>query len=116
MTVSAARRDSRRGSLTRTDSSASLANGGEVGPVELASQRNRDINARFDEYLSSASQRLLERGKGRSEDGGGIPQNGYAVTMAMTETDIINGDGNGLVAKSWARARKKSKDLSGLFK
>jgi len=114
MTVSAARRDSRRGSLTRTDSSASLANGGEVGPVELASQRNRDINARFDEYLSGASQRKLERGKVRSEDGG--TQNGYAVTAALIETEMMNGDGNGLVAKGWAKARKKSKDLSGLFK
>jgi hypothetical protein len=115
MTVSAARRDSRRGSLTRTDSSASLANVGEVGPVGLASQRNRDINARFDEYLSGASQRLLERGRGRSEDGG-TPQNGYAVAAVMTEAEIMNGDMNGLVAKGWAKARKKSKDLSGLFK
>ena len=115
MTVSAARRDSRRGSLARTDSSASSANGGEVGTVGLASQKNRDINARFDEYLSSASQRLLERGKYRSEDDG-TPQNGYAVTAVMTEMDIINGDGSGLVSKSWAKARKKSKDLSGLFK
>ena len=81
----------------------------------LASQRNRDINARFDEYLSGASQRLLERGRGRSEDGGS-PQNGYAVTAAVTETEIVNGEGNGFVAKGWAKARKKSKDLGGLFK
>jgi hypothetical protein len=92
-----------------------LANGGEAGPVELASQRNRDINARFDEYLSGASQRLLERGRGRSEDGG-TPQNGYAMAAAVTGTEIMNGDGLGLVAKGWAKARKKSKDLSGLFR
>lgn len=86
-----------------------------MGPVGLASQRNRDINARFDEYLSGASQRMLERGRGRSEDGG-TPQNGYAIAGAPTETEIINGEWNGLVAKGWAKARKKSKDLGGLFK
>jgi len=86
-----------------------LANGGEVGPVELASQRNRDINARFDEYVSGASKRLLERGRGRSED---VPP----VVAALTETEIINEEENGFVAKGWAKARKKSKDLSGLFK
>ena len=102
--------------MTRTDSSASLTNGGEVGPVGLASQRNRDTNARIDEYLSGASQRLLEKGRGRSEDGG-IPQNGYTVAAALTEMEIMmNGEGNGLVAKGWAKARKKSKDLGGLFK
>jgi len=63
--------------------------------------------------LSGASQRLLERA--RSEDVGN-PQNGYAVAAAVTETEIVNGEGNGFVAKSWAKARKKSKDLGGLFK
>ena len=83
--------------------------------MELASQRNRDINSRFDEYLGGASQRMLERGRGRSEDGG-TPQNGFAIAAAMAEMDFMGGESGGLVAKGWAKARKKSKDLSGLFK
>jgi hypothetical protein len=34
----------------------------------------------------------------------------------MTEAEFMIGEANGLVAKGWAKARKKSKDLGGLFK
>ena len=110
--VSEARRDSRRGSLSRTSSTASMAAMGVGGPVARGSERNMAINERIDDYLNGAGQKMLERSRSKMAEENGT-MNGMIVDGGSVK-DVYSADG--LVSRGWNKARKKTKDLTVLWR
>lgn len=66
-TLTSARRDSRRASLARTDSSSSIAMP-SVSVLERTGERNRAITARLDAYLGKHPDRKATKSGGETSD------------------------------------------------
>jgi hypothetical protein len=121
--VSAARRESRKGSIVRNDSAASsrATEGAPIfdfGPVYSAGERNQQLNARIDNYLNDYPEHLE---RVRSAPSGGNPRWGslsLSREIAEPETPIYEEPEaqEEEVAKKGKSWRRKSKDLTGFAK
>lgn len=100
MALSSQRRESRRGSLARTDSNCSMT-------MIAASEKNKALNARLDAYLSTRPERILsvDSSSRKSDIGDDDPP-------SPTDTGSSGGDDRfAMLSKGW----KKSKRLSRSF-
>ncbi|KAF2500097.1 hypothetical protein BU16DRAFT_236050 [Lophium mytilinum] len=107
LSLSSARRESRRGSLARTDSSTSIT-------MMAAQEKNRALNARVDAYLRVTPEHMPESKTGEDEaDGVGGPQ-------SLSDSDKSEGQGSsahsetkgsGLFGKGWKKSKRFSKTL-----
>jgi hypothetical protein len=97
MALSTHRRESRRGSITRSDSSASIT-------VMAASEKNRALNARVDAYLGARPDRMVSLDLRRSDTGEDEPG-------SPTDSNSSGGDDKASV-NFMSRGWKKSKRIS----
>ncbi|KAF2086796.1 hypothetical protein K490DRAFT_43540 [Saccharata proteae CBS 121410] len=113
--LTGARRDSRRASLARTDSSGSLANiGAGINIVEKASERNRAINARLDAYLGSNPERVKTASDSSDEEEAQPPSPAEATgedAMARVDAQVVGKKNTGFVKKSWRKSKRLSLSL-----
>lgn len=105
MSLSSTRRDSRRGSLARSDSSTSA-----TGVMLAAGEKNRALNARLDAYLASCPEKTI-RAEGEDPDA----QPPSPVSDGENgQVSVAQKDASGSrFGKSWKKGKRFSK---GFFK
>jgi hypothetical protein len=110
LALSTTRRESRRGSLARTDSSTSVT-------MMAAQEKNRALNARVDAYLRVSSERmaLMEWKTGEDEaDGvGGPPSPSDSDTKSEGQESSTHSETKraNFFGKSWKKSMRFSKTL-----
>ncbi|KAB2575984.1 hypothetical protein BFW01_g2528 [Lasiodiplodia theobromae] len=138
-TLTSARRDSRRASLARTDSTSSIPALG-LSVVEKTGEKNRAINSRLDAYLGKHPERKYSNSDGDTTDGeesrslrgslhgslhgsvhGRCPSTDGSDIMTKVDAQIASGNLNAGVGKKdkgfFKKIGKSSKRLSkGIFK
>lgn len=130
-TVNVARQDSRRGSLSRHGSTASISNvyngSAALGsPVFSASEKNKAINSRMDQYFEAQPENLMEaRSKRMSTNTswGGLPKaEDVEEGLDRRGSESTNSSNSaardvavGKAAKAWRAARKRSKGVTSSF-
>jgi hypothetical protein len=132
-TVSVARRDSKRGSLTRSDSNKSYSGQTALGsPVFAASERNRAMNQRVDSYFVAVPENVVDTQTRRTSTSGGWAMGSWSPTaenIVEDNEDIRRGSNStssslsasskAVTAKAgsaWKKAKRRSQDLSKFFR
>lgn len=133
-TLTTARRDSRRASLSRTDSASSIPALG-LSVVEKTGEKNRAISARLDAYLGKNPERKYSNSDGETTDGeesrsihggsihgsvhGRAPSTDGSDIMSRADAQITSGTApadkkdKGFLKKGWKNSKRFSK---GIFK
>jgi len=137
-TVAAARRDSKRGSLARADSGASSVSAASTSalgsPVYVASERNRAMNQRVDSYFVALPESVMEtQGKAASQGANMWGTGSWSPNMENVQEEEASRRGSNSTAScssanasakvvtaraesAWKKAKRRSQDLSKLFR
>lgn len=108
--LSSTRRDSRRESLARTDSSSSVQ-------MMVAGEKNRALNARIDAYLSTLPERLLQaeskspKMEAVDENTGSPPSPASEESSSIVDAQGTNDGKKGGMLGKWKKSKKFSRTL-----
>jgi hypothetical protein len=115
--VSAARRDSRRGSLARSDTGVS-----EGSPVHITSERNKAMNQRVDAYFVAPPETIAETLSRKSSSTSATPAEEVEdenVRRASGSTSSSGARGDHVAEKAgkvWQSAKRRSRDFTSFFR
>jgi hypothetical protein len=132
-TVSVARKDSKRGTLTRADSAGSLGSGSAQGsPVFAAGERNRAMNQRVDSYFVTVPESVMDTQTRRTSMGGwgaagswspsaeiiaeddeGHRRGSYSTSSSLSANSKVAAATK--ADSAWKKAKRRSQDLSKFF-
>jgi hypothetical protein len=132
-TVSMARRDSRRASLTRSDSSGSYSDQNVLGsPVYVASERNKAMNQRVESYFVAVPENVMDTQMRKPSTSAGWGMGSWSPTSediiednedirrgSNSTSSSRSGHSRAVVSKAgsaWEKAKRRSQDLTKLFR